>query len=97
MSTTPFCPKTFSFAGCRTDEQARARMDAILDELDAETVRSYAAQLFASEPDIAVDEFQDCLVQLRASLRAWRVEHQAEYDDLFQRMCEAVRRPRTPA
>ena len=94
MSAPPFAPRRISFAGCTTDAQAMARLEQFSDELEAENIRAYAASLLEQEPDIDDDEFQDCLLQFRASLAHWREEHRAERLDLFEQMIDAARRHR---
>ena len=96
MSTTtpPFGPRRISFDGCMTVDEAIVRIEAVCDELEAHTVRTYAASLFEDEPAIDADEFQDCVLQFHQAIRHWRDEHREETHQAVRRMLEAGRRQR---
>jgi hypothetical protein len=91
-ATPPFAPRTISFDGCRTDAEAMARLEQVFDDLEASTVRAYAASL-VSDADIDDAEFQHCLAQFRQSLARFRDETRDERRATFRQMIDAARRP----
>jgi hypothetical protein len=83
---------TVSFDDGCTDAQAMARLEEFVDDLEAETVRRYAANLLLEEPDIDAVEFQGCVAQSQAAIARFRAETRDERREMF-RQIDAARRP----
>jgi len=87
----PFAPRTISFAGCRTEAQALARLEQVMDDLHDETIRSFARHLMEANPDLSATEFEDALAAYRALLSAFRAESHADRVATFRELMAEAR------
>lgn len=87
----PFAARRISFADCTNETAALARLEQVVDDLEAETIRQYAVNLLEREPDIAVEEFQNCVWQFRAALAQYREETRNERVATFRQMLADTR------